>query len=88
MIREHLQETCEEDLLFADGFDEAIIGIYNDSENHIPRVAYSISKVIEILSKDMSLSEALEYFNFNIEGAHMGPQTPIYIDDLYQREDL
>jgi hypothetical protein len=31
----------------------------------------------------MSDEDALEYFNFNVKGAHMGEKTPIWcIDDL------
>ena len=28
----------------------------------------------------MSREEAVEYFYFNIDGAHMGDHTPIYMD--------
>ena len=29
----------------------------------------------------MDPTEAIEYFEFNIKGAHMGPGTPIIIDE-------
>ena len=64
----------EEELLKADGFDEAIIGI----EEKTMRLIYSVSKCVEILSKDMSEEDAIEYFYFNMEGAYVGEKTPIW----------
>ena len=64
-----------EDLLFADGFDEAIIGV----EERGGVVAYDVDKIIEILSREMTEDEAIEYFEFNILGAYMGEKTPVYI---------
>ena len=64
----------EETFLFADGFDEAIIGI--DSKF---LVCYDQDKCIEILSRDMSEEDAGEYFWYNVEGAHMGEKTPRFI---------
>jgi hypothetical protein len=52
----------EDELLVADGFDDAIIGVDSNSL----RLIYSVSKCIEILSKDMDEVEAVEYFNFNV----------------------
>jgi hypothetical protein len=73
-------EWCPEDeLLVADGFDDAIIGVDSNSL----RLIYSVSKCIEILSKDMDEVEAVEYFNFNVRGSYVGDKTPIWcVDDL------
>ena len=64
----------EEELLKADGFDDAIIGI----DEKTMRLIYSVSKCIEILSKDMSRDDAVDYFYFNMEPAHFGEKTPIW----------
>lgn len=75
MTREEILETMPDvDFVFADGLDEAIIGITNKFI-----VVYSVSKIYEILRIDMSEIEAIEYFSFNIEGAYMGDLTPIYV---------
>jgi hypothetical protein len=29
---------------------------------------------------EMTLDEAIEYFEFNVEGAYVGPHTPIFLD--------
>jgi len=68
------------EFLSADGFDDAIIGISGE------KIVYSISKCIDILMTrdDMTYEEAEEYFVFNVEGAYMGEQTPIWVyDDLF-----
>lgn len=67
-----------EGLLFADGFDDAIIGVA-ERIGMEPVVAYDTNKIIEILSRDMTEDEAVEYFEFNILGAHMGERTPVFI---------
>jgi len=74
-IREEITEAYpDETFLFADGFDDAIIGI--DSKF---LVCYDQDKCIEILSQDMTNEEAGEYFWYNVEGAHMGEKTPRFI---------
>jgi hypothetical protein len=79
MLDKILDWFPEEDILKADGFDEAIIGI----EDYSMRLIYSVSKCIEVLKKDMSEEDAIEYFEFNVKGAYVGEQTPIWcIDDL------
>lgn len=67
----------EEEILKADGFDEAIIGI----EENSTRLIYSVSKCIDILCRDMDEEEALEYFYYNVHGAYVGEKTPIWCKD-------
>jgi len=67
-----------EDILKADGFDDAVIGI----ETNTMRLIYSVSKCLAILEADgMDYEEAREYFDFNVSGAYVGEQTPIWCDD-------
>jgi len=73
-MKELIAEYNQESLL-ADGFDDAIIGIV-DSFSDNPVVLYDKDKCIDILCKDMSREEAIEYFNFNVMGAYMGDNTP------------
>lgn len=69
------------DALFADGFDEAIIGVARRCGQ--PCVAsYSVKKCIEILSKDMSLEEAVDFFEFNVIGAWYGEHTPVFVEEI------
>lgn len=68
----------EDGLLFADGLDDAIIGICPTSL----RVVYSRSKVIEILCNDMSEEEAVDYAEYNTFNAYVGEKTPIWVEDF------
>ncbi len=67
-----------DDVLFADGFNEAIIGF----EPNMWKVVYSRNKVIEILMKDMSEEEAIEFAEYNTFNAYVGEKTPLWVDDM------
>jgi len=79
MIREELSDEYGDLLFMSEAeFDEAIIGVAERIGMEAV-VAYDIDKIIEILSRDMTEEEAIEYFDFNIIGAYVGERTPIYI---------
>ena len=80
-IREELCERHGDDLLFADGYDDAIIGVCGGFDSG--RVAFSIEMMIEIAARDLSLDydEAAEWLEYNTFGAFVGERTPIYIHD-------
>jgi len=73
-----------DELLFMDQeyFDEAIIGVATNSLGMMA-VAYSEPKVIDLIIKHdrMTPDEAMEYYQFNILGAYVGENTPVFIDD-------
>jgi hypothetical protein len=79
MLKEIIERYDDEELLTADGFDSAVIGIDEKSM----RLIYSVSKCLRILEADMSELDALEYFSYNVSGAYMGEKTPIWCDDDY-----
>ena len=66
-----------------DGFDECVIGVANIWRDQITVevLVYSADAMIEILrlNDGMSEEEALEYFEFNIEGAYIGIDTPVLV---------
>lgn len=68
-----------EDILKADGFDKAVIGIELDTM----RLIYSKIKCIEVimLTSDLSYDEAIEFLDFNVFGSYVGELTPIWCDD-------
>lgn len=77
-IEQLLYEANENsEALFADGFDDAIIGVQVDYE----KVIYDKSKMIDILvNEGMTDLEAIEYLEFNVWFAYLGVHTPLYID--------
>ena len=78
MIENIIEKYPNESFLKPDGFDEALIGVDIKSM----RLVYSVSKCIQILSKDMNEIDAIEYFYFNVSGAYVGEKTPIWVDDI------
>lgn len=79
MTPEEIADINPEALL-CDGFDEAIIGMAQRI-NLGPVVAYDVDKMLDIMVErdGMTYEEAMEYFDFNILGAWMGENTPVYI---------
>ena len=70
----------EPDILFTEGFDEAIAGTVWDGKR--TRVVYDTELILELLMgrSEMSYEEAVEYFDFNIAGSDMGVYTPLYLE--------
>lgn len=76
--------------LFADGFDDALIGVTFDLKAGIHRVVYDKDRMIErlMIRDDMSLDEAIEYLDFNTWNVYVGKGTPIYVDVMPDRKDI
>lgn len=80
-IRELLAEYDEE-LVCADGFDDAIIGVCHIGANTI--ILYDMEKCIEILMRDdMTYEDAMDYFYYNILGSHVGEKTPAFAEFIH-----
>lgn len=81
MNKEELMEAYgdlvgDTELLMADGFDDAIVGICSVSF----RLIYDYELMLGILiEQDMEEIDAIEYLEFNVLNAYVGPQTPIYM---------
>ena len=70
----------EEDIYKADGFEDALIG--RGQQFNTDFYVYSHSRCIEILMQEgMTEEEALEYFDYNVQGAWVGEGTPIFVYD-------
>tara|TARA_R100000306_G_C4335174_1_gene122369 strand:+ start:495 stop:761 length:267 start_codon:yes stop_codon:yes gene_type:complete len=71
------------DVLIADGFDDAIMGIV-ERYGMNPVVLYNKNKCLKILQKrdGMTESEAIDFYYYNIVGAYMGEHTPCFAEIL------
>ena len=82
--RERLQEMTNERLLFADGYDDAIIGLDMGSGC---KVVYDYADCIQCLRDDgLTEMEAYDHFHYNTLGSYIGDETPLYI--WYLKEEL
>lgn len=64
--------------LLADGLDDALVGIGQQFNRHL--AVYSVSRVLQIFMRQgMTCEQALEHFEFNVVGAYVGPNTPVFL---------
>lgn len=82
-----MNKTTDDRTLFADGFDNALIGVHFDRMNGLHRIVYDKDRMIErlMIRDDMSLDESIEYLDFNTWTAYAGKGTPIYVDVMPDR---
>ena len=79
IIDNYVEEHYPDDVfLIPDGFEEAFVGIAVQFTK--PIAIFDKQKCIEILCRDMSHEDALEYFYYNVEGAYVGENTPAFLD--------
>lgn len=70
------------DILLADGFDDAFIGLGTRCGQGTIAV-YSRDKCIKKLMRDGMAEEAAhEHFDFNVAGAWAGDRTPLFVEEL------
>lgn len=69
-------------MILADGFDDCRIG--KDSKG---RAVYDAEQILDtlVLRDDMTREDAEDFFWYNIDGSHMGDETPIYVFLNYER---
>jgi len=68
--------------LIMDGFDDCIAGVV-ERIGQPPIICYDIDKVLDqLVSQGMTDEEAVEYFEYNQQGAWMGEGTPCFIRHL------
>lgn len=80
--REQLAEI-DEDMVLADGFDEAIIGHVNYGGENM--AVYDRAKCLKILCErdGMEPADAEEFFSYNVEGAGFGDRTPLFVEPCH-----
>jgi hypothetical protein len=68
-------------MIKADGFDEAAIGTAYVRGHDV--LVYSVERCLDVLvQQGMSREDAVDYFEFNVGGAYVGEETPIFVYDL------
>lgn len=81
MLVSILENWPDEQLVIADGFDEAVVGIDVMGE----RIIYSVQKVIDILMErdGMDEQEAIDWYEYNMQSTYVGEHTPIWCEDRF-----
>lgn len=73
----------DEEIILADGFEDAFVGVAERCGMG-PVAVYDREKCIETIMKqqakhNVSYEEAAEHFDFNVIGAYVGERTPLFI---------
>lgn len=73
--------------LLADGYENSIIGILTSigkDGKEYRRVVYSVDKILnQLVEGGMGADDVEEFFEYNIDGAYVGPQTPVFITERW-----
>jgi hypothetical protein len=73
-----IEETFEQ-VLYPAGFEDCILGVA-EKFGGPPVVVLDLEKMLTNLEEQgMDHDEAIEYFEYNILGAYVGEQTPVYL---------
>lgn len=77
-----MDESMNEDLLLADGFEDAFLGIGQQFNKQF--AIYDKEKCLQILVErdGMTQEDAIEYFDFNVTGAWVGESTPAFLSRM------
>jgi hypothetical protein len=76
-----LAEDSDGEALTADGFDKALVGAASGWSGNSRRIValYDYARCVELLMDEgMEESAAVEYMEFNVLGAYVGPSTPLF----------
>lgn len=77
-ILEWIDETFEV-IIYPDGFEDCIVGVA-EKFGGPPVAVLDLEKILSKLRQEnMNEQEAIEYFEYNILGAYLGEQTPVYM---------
>jgi hypothetical protein len=78
----------EDVLLEADGFEKALVGVVEQCGG-FRALAYDYWKCVDVLVDDNEWDEeeAIEYMDFNVTGAYVGPGTPVFLYPFTPDED-
>lgn len=76
-------DEIAEGAILLDGLNDAIIGVVEEFGNG-PRILYSREKILNILCDrdQMTMGEAIEFYDYNILGLHAGEQNPVFLISL------
>ena len=71
-IEQVIEQYPDESFITLTGYDEAIVGISSDI-----RLVYDSEAIIDILARGMSREDAIEFYEYNVEGSYFGEKSPI-----------
>jgi hypothetical protein len=77
--RQWVWERCRSIALW-EGLDDALIGVVTRCGQADPIAVYEREAIIRCLSEQMNVDDAVEWIDYNINGAWIGDHTPYMLD--------
>lgn len=74
-LRAYVEES--ESPVLADGFEDALIGFGYQFNRKL--AIYDYARCVEILEGGMTTEDAVEYMEYNVIGAYVGSNTPVFL---------
>jgi len=86
--REEIAGRYGDDLMFANGFDDSIIGVSIGISGRA--IVYDADKMAKTLitRDEMEYSEAWEFLEYNTFNAHVGDNTPVFVVKFGEEDEL
>jgi len=75
-----MNDKEEECPVFANGFEDALIGIGRQFNKEIAVYDYVLCVNILMQRNKMTSEEAIEFMEYNVVGAYVGTNTPIFVE--------
>lgn len=88
IVEQHLADAGIENAVFIDGHDDALIGVaYQQYQG--PYIVYDRQAILEAVTEELDGDEesAIEFVEFNIDGAYVGTLTPLLLTRVEQMDD-
>ena len=75
-------------LVFADGFDEAIIGVLHiDGGVRTVYDKWAMVNIMRAAEEELSFEDAVEFLEYNVWCAYVGPNTDLHVLRAWQRSE-
>ena len=71
--------TDEDDILLADGFEAAYLGVCRRFNTYAALYDYDQCVAVLMERDEMSYEDAVEFLEFNVLGAYVGESTPVFL---------
>jgi hypothetical protein len=81
-VMELVNEMADDEALYIDGFEDAVIGIADVWRDNTRRtvVVYDYeAMILSMIGDECTAEDAAEYIEFNVSGAYVGPYQPIIV---------
>ena len=78
-ISDRYGEPDEEGIILADGFESAFVGVGQCFSKPMQAIYDRDKCIASLINGGASIEDAIEYFEYNVQGAWVGEGTPVFV---------